>query len=123
GAARPYVHDEQLGIAENPEDVDRHQLQRQTLKNLFYKSNPLPPPMTEKEKTVTKELLAENDSNEEIDLLRKIFGREYDLITYATRDSDGDGVLDFRVGTDDGRFYEGDLDIDNDGIFNTYDID
>ena len=40
---------------------------------------------------------------------------------YAIRDTDGDGIHDYRVSEFRGKFFEGDVDVDGDGIRNVYD--
>ncbi len=100
---------------------ERHDAQRRSLRHLYFRGSPMPPVMTAEEKTKALKLMKSGRPKREVDILKKQFGTELDLVTYATRDSDGDGVLDFRFHLDDGRFFEGDVDVDGDGIMNVYD--
>ena len=99
---------------------DFSQLQRESLAAVFYRGNPLPPPPTDLElKEVRTE--ARKAPRWERRLLKQLYGRDRELWVYATRDSDGDGVFDFRVSDYYGRFLEGDTDLDGDGIVNILD--
>ena len=57
----------------------------------------------------------------EVQELQDLFGGDTELLVYATRDTDNDGVLDFRISEYRGKFFEGDIDLDGDGIRNVYD--
>ncbi|NVB39520.1 thrombospondin type 3 repeat-containing protein [Pseudenhygromyxa sp. WMMC2535] len=94
--------------------------QRESLEHLFYRQNPLPPsPKAAELRRVERDLAAAPPV--ELEELRGLFGDDLELIAYATRDSDGDGVLDYRVSEYRGKFFEGDIDLDGDGIRNVYD--
>ena len=57
----------------------------------------------------------------EQELLESLYPDDPALWAYATRDSDEDGVFDFRVSDYYGRFLEGDTDLDGDGYDNVLD--
>ena len=104
-----------------PLDADTiHRLQRESLSFLIYSGNPLPPEPTTEELAGVAQLVASADP-EEAELLREYYGEELDLLVYATRDSDGDGIHDFRVSDYYGKFLEGDVDLDGDGLRNVLD--
>ncbi|TNF70519.1 MAG: hypothetical protein EP299_13890 [Acidobacteria bacterium] len=100
--------------------VDFSDRQRESLAAVFYRGNPLPPPPTDLE---LKEIRtkARKAPRWERRLLKRLYGRDRELWVYATRDSDGDGIFDFRVSDYYGRFLEGDTDLDGDGIVNILD--
>ena len=93
----------------------------ETLTYVFYRGNPTPPPPTADELAKAEAAFAELTGQEKT-LLEKIYGDRYSLMALAARDTDGDGIKDFRVSHYYGKFHEGDLDLDNDGIRNIYDI-
>ncbi|MEE9562196.1 MAG: thrombospondin type 3 repeat-containing protein, partial [Thermoanaerobaculia bacterium] len=94
--------------------------QRESLAAVFYRGNPLPPPPTDLERKETRAKVRQARRWERR-LLKQLYGRDRELWVYATRDSDGDGILDFRVSDYYGRFLEGDTDLDGDGIVNILD--
>ncbi len=53
--------------------------------------------------------------------LDDFYGTENRLKALAVRDTDGDGLADYRVSDYFGKFSEGDVDVDGDGVRNTYD--
>ena len=57
----------------------------------------------------------------ESDLLTSLYPGDEELWAYAIRDTDGDGIKDFRVSDYYGRFLEGDTDVDGDDIDNVLD--
>lgn len=59
--------------------------------------------------------------SEALDLLDEYYGERDDLKALAVRDSDGDGTPDYRVSDYYGKFSEGDVDLDGDGVRNVYD--
>lgn len=65
-------------------------------------------------------LRARTDS-QALDYLDELYGKRDDLKALALRDSDGDGVPDYRVSDYYGKFMEGDVDVDGDGVRNIYD--
>jgi len=104
-----------------PLDTDTiHRLQRESLGFLIHAGNPLPPAPTAEELAGVARVVASADP-EEAELLREYYGEELDLLVYATRDSDGDGIHDFRVSDYYGKFLEGDVDLDGDGLRNVLD--
>jgi hypothetical protein len=94
--------------------------QRESLAAVFYRDNPLPPPPTDLELKQVRTKVRKAPRWERR-LLRQLYGRDRELWVYATRDSDGDGIFDFRVSDYYGRFLEGDTDLDGDGIVNILD--
>lgn len=94
--------------------------QRASLGYLFYRNNDLPPPPSAREfRALERDL--EAAPSVEVEELRHLFGNDLELLAYATRDSDGDGVLDYRISEYRGKFFEGDIDLDGDGVRNVYD--
>lgn len=69
----------------------------------------------------TYHLTRSRSESEALVFLDELFGERDDLKALAVRDSDGDGVPDYRVSDYFGKFMEGDLDLDGDGILNTLD--
>ena len=100
----------------------KNELQEQTLGFVFYKNNPMPPEPTEAETRAIKHTMSQAQKHER-KMLRDLYKNNKDHQIYATRDSDGDGILDYRIGDDgtDGKFMEGDTDIDGDKIENVLD--
>ena len=103
------------------EQGERGEAQRESLGHLFYFNNPMPPPPREHELARLERDLAAAPPVE-VEELRDLFGHDAELLVYATRDSDGDGVLDYRISEYRGKFFEGDIDLDGDGIRNVYDV-
>jgi hypothetical protein len=66
----------------------------------------------EQRKTMNEESLAYLDD---------FYGTENRLKALAIRDTDGDGLADYRVSDYFGKFSEGDVDVDGDGVRNVYD--
>ena len=54
-------------------------------------------------------------------ILDDVYGTDDRLKALAVRDSDGDGLADYRISDYYGKFSEGDLDVDGDGIRNILD--
>lgn len=65
--------------------------------------------------------LDEQSDSEALAYLDELYGKRDDLKALALRDSDGDGLPDYRISDYFGKFMEGDLDVDGDGIRNLYD--
>lgn len=99
---------------------ERAEEQRRSLTHVFYRDNGLPPTPSARELRRLEHNLGQAPQVE-VDELRALYGNDVELLAWATRDSDGDGVLDFRISHYRGKFFEGDLDLDNDGIRNVYD--
>jgi hypothetical protein len=94
--------------------------QRRSLRHVFYRNNDAPPLPTPAElRRLDRDLATAPPV--EVQELRDLFYGDNELLVYATRDSDGDGILDFRISEYRGKFFEGDLDLDGDGIRNVYD--
>lgn len=96
------------------------QQQRQSLQVVFYRDNPLPKQPSADELNENRERIRAAKPWEQ-SLLEELYPGDPELQVYATRDSDGDGLLDFRVSDYYGRFLEGDTDLDGDGIDNVLD--
>ncbi len=67
--------------------------------------------------------LRERFPSEAFEYLDEFFLERDDLKALAVRDSDGDGITDYTVSDYFGKFMEGDIDIDGDGVRNTLDIE
>ena len=94
--------------------------QRDSLAHVFYRGNDLPPaPDTAELRRLEARL--HSAPPYEVAELRRLFGEDRELLAYAVRDTDGDGVRDFRISEYRGRFFEGDLDLDGDGVDNVFD--
>jgi hypothetical protein len=94
--------------------------QRNTLRHVFYRNNEMPPtPTAADERRLDRAL--ESAPPAEVQELRELYGDNAELLVYATRDSDNDGILDYRIDEYRGKFFEGDIDVDGDRIRNVYD--
>lgn len=94
--------------------------QRRSLRYLFYHHNEAPPtPSPAELRRLDRDLAGAPPV--EVRELQELFGNDFELLAFATRDTDGDGVLDYRISEYRGKFFEGDIDIDGDGIRNVYD--
>jgi hypothetical protein len=94
--------------------------QRASLSYVFYRDNAMPRPPRDRELRRLDRDFAEAPPAE-VEELRALFGDDRELLVYATRDSDGDGIFDYRISEYHGKFFEGDLDVDGDGIRNVLD--
>jgi hypothetical protein len=94
--------------------------QRASLEYVFYRGNDMPRSPSDRELRRLDRDLAEAPPVE-VEELRGLFGEDRELLVYATRDSDGDGIFDYRISEYHGKFFEGDLDVDGDGVRNVYD--
>ena len=101
-----------------------------SLSYVFYDGNPMPPMPTAAEIQVAKDAVAayiatdryaDRDYEDPADYLERFFGDSGVHLALAMRDSDGDGVRDYRLNLYFGMFYEGDADIDGDGLSNVLD--
>jgi hypothetical protein len=100
---------------------DSNELQRASLRNIYYKNGPEPP--TPDEDELARAVGAVNNARAwERAALRELYSGDIELWAYAIRDTDGDGIHDFRVSDYFGRFLEGDTDVDGDGIDNIFDV-
>jgi len=61
------------------------------------------------------------EESEALVYLDELFGERDDLKALAVRDADSDGVPDYRVSDYFGKFMEGDVDLDGDGVRNVLD--
>jgi hypothetical protein len=104
----------ELGPSERAEE------QRRSLRHVFYRNNDMPPIPSARELRRLEHNLAEAPPVE-VRELHDLFGHDVELLAFATRDTDADGVLDYRISEYRGKFFEGDIDLDGDGIRNVYD--
>jgi len=96
--------------------------QRQSLAHVFYHGNPLPIQPTPVEMAEIQDKVRSAQPWER-SLLEALYPDDPELWVYATRDSDGDGLLDFWISDYYGGFLEGDTDLDGDGIENVLDAE
>ena len=96
------------------------ELQRSTLAAVFYRGNPLPPEPDTEEREQARARVS-TASEWERALLEELYPDDDELWALVMRDSDGDGIKDFRVSDYYGRLLEGDTDVDGDGRPNTLD--
>jgi hypothetical protein len=101
-------------------DSELGRQQRATLTHVYFHDNAPPPVPSQEEIRLTRDKLRAARPWER-DLLVSIYPGDEELWAYATRDSDGDGIFDFRVSDYYGRFLEGDTDLDGDGLDNVLD--
>jgi hypothetical protein len=103
------------------QDIPRNKI-LESFSYLYYRDNPLPPTPSLAELNQTKTLYGSNAIDPKAaELMEKVFGAHMDLRAYALRDTDQDGIKDFRVSHFQGKFSEGDLDLDGDGVLNIHD--
>jgi hypothetical protein len=96
------------------------QAQRRSLETIFYRGNPLPPmPDAAEVAAASRQVAAASPWERE--LLEALYPDDPESWALALRDSDHDGIKDYRVSDYYGRWLEGDTDIDGDGIDNTFD--
>ena len=97
------------------------ELQRSALSTVFYRGNPLPPEPDAEERQRARARVSAASEWERA-LLEELYPGDDELWALVMRDSDGDGIKDFRVSDYYGRLLEGDTDIDGDGRPNTFDL-
>ncbi len=105
--------------------IDRPLMERDqvdSLRGVHYAGAPIAVLPDDEETARFRKLRASTES-EALDYLDKLHGDRDRLKALALRDSDGDGVPDFRVSDYYGKFMEGDLDLDGDGVRNVLDSD
>ncbi len=100
------------------DSVARQQLE--SLRSVFFADGTLPPLASEAELSVLRDRYASGPRPERREL--RSFYSNMDLRLLAIRDSDGDGAHDFRISDYYGKFLEGDIDLDGDGIRNSLDV-
>jgi hypothetical protein len=101
-------------------DTERGRQQRDSLTHIYHRDNAPPPEPTPQEIRLAREGMRAAEPWER-ELLESLYPDDPELWAYATRDSDEDGVFDFRVSDYYGRFLEGDTDLDGDGQDNVLD--
>ena len=99
---------------------DNAEPQRDSLRNVYYRDGPAPPAPSADE-IADAEKAVRNAQSWERATLQALYPGDVELWAYAIRDTDGDGIKDFRVSDYYGRFLEGDTDVDGDGIDNVFD--
>lgn len=99
-----------------------HAEQRRSLEYVHFRGGTSPAAPSAEERAAHSALL-EGADPEEAELLDACYGEEEDLLVYAMRDSDGDGIHDYRVSDAFGKLHEGDRDLDGDGTVNVLDGD
>ncbi len=100
----------------------RERNQTASLQHVHYSGAPIAILPGEEESARFGELRASTES-EALDRLDKLYADHDRLKALALRDSNGNGVPDFRVSDYYGKFMEGDVDIDGDGVRNVLDSD
>jgi hypothetical protein len=60
-------------------------------------------------------------NEESLAMLDDFYGTDERLKSLSVRDSDGDGLADYRISDYFGKFSEGDVDVDGDGVRNVFD--
>ena len=103
-----------------PANIDWTQQQRDSLDVVFYRDNARPPMPTAQELQLARDKIQAAEPWER-ELLQALYPEDEELITLAIRDSDADGIFDFRISDYYGRFMEGDTDLDGDGLDNVLD--
>ena len=95
-------------------------LQRDTLGHIYYHANPFPAqPGAAEIQAANVRLQSANEWERR--LLTELFPGDESLQALAMRDLDGDGIQDYRISDYYGRFLEGDIDVDGDGVSNVLD--
>jgi hypothetical protein len=95
-------------------------LQWETLGDVYYRDNPFPAVPDAAEIREAQARL-EAASDHERELLLSLYPDDASLQALAIRDRDNDGVQDYRISDYYGRFLEGDIDADGDGVANVLD--
>ena len=106
-----------------------HRQQIRSLDYVYYRppgsglavGDPLDVPLPQGDELAAYHALYEQSDAEALAYLDQLYGKRDDLKALAIRDSDGDGLPDYQVSDYFGKFMEGDLDGDGDGIRNLYD--
>src|SRR5687768_306502 len=104
-----------LSLTRSPSEAGqlRRPLILKSLETVFYRANPLPRFATESEVEEARiRVLAAPQREREVLTSKTVFGDHADLWALAIRDSDQDGIPDFFIDEINGRFYEGDTDVD-----------
>jgi hypothetical protein len=89
---------------------------------VYFRNNPLPDEVTEQEREQVKQAYLLDANTEEIKILQHLFGTDLNLAAYVMRDSDADGINDYKVVEYYGKIVELDTDVDGDGILNVFDV-
>ena len=107
-----------------------HWRQSRSLEYVYYRfpgvrrlsaSDPLYVLLPEGDELGAYQTLYEESDSEALAYLDELYGKRDDLKALAVRDSDGDSLPDYRISDYFGKFMEGDLDADGDGIRNVFD--
>jgi hypothetical protein len=103
-------------------DPDAAALQLESLGHVYYRDTPMPamPDAAEAGEAARRVAAAQPWERE---LLTALYPEAPSLWALAIRDTDGDGIKDYRVSDFYGRFLEGDTDADGDGTANVLDAE
>jgi hypothetical protein len=96
--------------------------QRATLDWVLFADNPRPPLPSAAEENAARTAIL-RAAPWERELLETLYPGDRPLQALALRDTDADGITDFRISDYYGRFLEGDTDLDGDGSDNLLDAD
>ena len=102
------------------QDLERDQIA--SLQSVHYADAPIAVLPDDEETARFRKLRASTESRA-LDDLDKLYGERDRLKALALHDTDDDGVPDFRVSDYFGKFMEGDVDLDGDGVRNVLDSD
>jgi len=127
-SAALFLHCSSVFTQANVSPLLEHSFDRsidQSLRMVYFKNTPEPPPLTATDILRVQTLKTEDPKA--FAVLGEVYKGNIRYIALATRDLDGDGILDYSValGSSDnrfaGKFRENDLDVDGDQIDNIYD--
>jgi hypothetical protein len=103
-------------------DPDAAALQIESLGHVYYRDTPMPPmPDAAEAREAARRISAARPWERE--LLTALYPEAPSLWALAIRDTDADGIKDYRVSDYYGRFLEGDTDVDGDGVANVLDAE
>ncbi|MDA9951457.1 hypothetical protein N9D31_02665 [Oligoflexaceae bacterium] len=101
-------------------DTKYSKLVWKSLSMVYYRNTPAPPAPSSDEKDRALTALKSIRGSER-QILTRFLSANPTLLSLAMRDLDRDGVKDYRVDELSGKFMEGDVDVDGDGIRNVLD--
>jgi hypothetical protein len=117
GTARPPRPQKSDGVL--PATTDQ---QLNWLRQVFFVGGTLPPePSNEEVERIAADLLSGPMTEIETKTIDTVLRRDLRLLVWLRRDQDGDGIRDFMLSTEDGKFFECDTDVDGDGVINAAD--
>jgi hypothetical protein len=92
------------------------------LRQIHFVGGSLPPePTAEESQQVLQDLETNELTTVERQTVDSVLHRDIRILVWLRRDQDGDGIRDFMLSTEDGKFFECDTDIDGDGVINAAD--